>query len=277
MPFENSTNGSVIYTLDLFADRRNAYPDICVSGEAYLAIHHCLLGYTSATQSATPLPNGHQGGLSTGSLNLHDDAGAKPIQSLQHVKRIYTHPQAFGQCDVFLSNYLKGVERHEVSSTSKAAEIVSKDSTKMSAAISSHVAAKVHHLSVLAQNIEDRDDNTTRFLLLSSKARHPDVLTEGSSGHGSKTLVSFTIDQRVPGALADALTVFKSYGLNLTSINSRPTKEARWDYVFFVEFQGSRLADPQGRVTAALKDLATVAKGWRWLGSWSDELRRRPT
>jgi prephenate dehydratase len=87
-----------------------------------------------------------------------------------------------------------------------------------------------------------------------------------------KTLVSFTVAQHgAPGALADCLAVFKKHEISLTSINSRPSGEASWHYVFFVEFKGRKRAEGQGGVVnAALGDLGAVAKDWRWLGSFED-------
>ncbi|KAI9847824.1 MAG: prephenate dehydratase [Sclerophora amabilis] len=260
VPFENSTNGSVVYTLDLFADRQRTNPDVFVCGEAYLDVHHHLLGHSSLTAS----PIGSGDATPTANVPAPSRPRATPLASLDHVNRVYSHPQAFGQCESFLSTYLKGVERHEVSSTSKAAQIVAQDPTKTSAAISSKIAARVHGLNTLARGIEDREDNTTRFL----------ILRKGVEDFGqvkvekSKSLVSFTIDHCAPGALAEALTVFKEHALNLTSINSRPSRLARWNYIFFVEFSG----DGVQLLEVAFGDLQKVTTGWRWLGTWKDEL-----
>ena len=279
VPFENSTNGSVVYTLDLFADRQNAYPDICVAGEAYLDVHHFLLGHEAAVSAiASPIESG--GSTPTLTTPRPSHARTKPMRSLKHIKRLYSHPQAFGQCEIFLSANLKGIERHEVSSTSKAAEIVAKDGTQSSAAIASEIAAKIQKLAVLAEGIEDREDNTTRFFTLKrmddpeiEQAQPPKHQHQHQHQH-YKTLVAFTIDHLSPGALADALNVFKAHGLNLTSINSRPSRIAPWHYIFFVEFQGGKTVDLDGSVKAAFQELERVAKAWRWLGSWPDESRR---
>ena len=277
VPFENSTNGSVLYTLDLFADRQSQYPDVYVCGEAYLDVHHCLLGYASGhcleersiSGDATP----------TRKQPSPTKPRTQPIRDLQHIKRIYSHPQAFGQCEVFLSTFLKGVERQEVSSTSKAAEIVSQDSTRSTAAISSKVAAGVHGLDVLAQGIEDRDDNTTRFFFIRNGTRPEDPTKQLSwqretDAQAWKTLVAFTINHNSAGALADALMVFKTYVLNLTSINSRPSRINPWHYIFFIEFGGRKEEDGKGNVAEALKHLATVTEGCRWHGSWIDRVKR---
>lgn len=193
------------------------------------------------------------------------------MHSIKHIKRIYTHPQAFGQCENFLQSYLKGVERIDVSSTSRAAEMVKEDTSCESAAIASSLAADVHGLDILARGIEDREDNTTRFFIIrkgvDEKAK--------KSCNPTKSLISFTVDHRLPGALADVLECFRKARLNLTSINSRPSKVVPFQYIFFVEFEGSRLRDPHGRVEAALSDLSKHTQSWRWLGSFDDRLSRR--
>ena len=165
------------------------------------------------------------------------------------------------------------MERQEVSSTSKAAEVVSKDVSKTTAAISSKIAAEVHGLDVLAKGIEDREDNTTRFFILQKAVDAANgscvtAPTDDENGQGWKSLVLFTIDHKSAGALADALMVFKTFGLNLTSINSRPSRIRPWHYIFFVEFQGRRELNGKGTVNQALEKLKETTEDWRWLGSW---------
>lgn len=275
VPFENSTNGSVVYTLDLFADRQLQYPDVLVCGEIFLNVHHHLLGYPSGLPQDDNLISGD----STPTLKIPSPSKPKtrPMTSLKHVKRIYSHPQAFGQCEAFLATYLRGVERHEASSTSKAAEIVSQDTTRSTAAISSKVAAHVHGLGILAKGIEDRDDNTTRFFVLCQGPeglRSPEnELTKTDRNEDPwKTLVAFTINHQSPGALADALMVFKTYDLNLTSINSRPSRISPWHYIFFVEIEGKREPSGVGKVNEALERLKATTEGCRWHGSWRNRM-----
>jgi prephenate dehydratase len=202
----------------------------------------------------------------------------QPLTTLKHIEKIYSHPQAFGQCETFLGAFLKGVERIDVSSTSKAAEMVKGDMTGISAAIASKVAAEVHGLTALAKGIEDREDNITRFFILRKGMGNFKDGDNSQSSKGtfspSKSLVSFTVDHKSPGALADVLDCFRRYKLNLTSINSRPSRITPFQYIFFVEFEGSKLHDPDGSVNEALGSLNKVAKSWRWLGSWEDRLRR---
>lgn len=269
VPFENSTNGAVIFTLELLADRDNLYPDVYVCGESYLDVSHYLLGRkaTSAVVADSPEVSGTS--TPTTSFPTPPKPKVKPLSSLNHIKRIHTHPQAYGQCEAFLGAYMKGVERRDESSTSRSAEIVKADLTGESAAIASGLAAKIHDLDILAAGIEDREDNTTRFLILRKGVDNSGKKTDNPT----KSLISFTVDHGSPGALADVLECFRRCKLNLTSINSRPTKVVRFQYIFFVEFEGSRLDDRDGRVEGALKSLEQYTQNWRWLGSWDDKLR----
>lgn len=289
VPFENSTNGSVVFTLDLFADQGAKHPDIVVCGERYVEVHHCLLGRSAAAaasnQGATgpakvlqeetksPSSSGHATPI-PGNPNPSSSRAA-PLTSLSHIKKVYSHPQAWGQCKVFLSCYLKGVERQDVSSTSRAAELVAADETNTTAAISSGIAAQMTGLDFLARDIEDEKDNATRFLII--RRRSPEdsasaTRTVEDEQRQSKSLLSFTVSHTDPGALADALAVFKTHGINLTSINPRPSGEAPWHYMFFVEFQGRR---GHPAVDDTLTGLDNVVRSWRWLGSWENALEKR--
>jgi prephenate dehydratase len=171
------------------------------------------------------------------------------------------------------------VEQQDVSSTSKAAEYVAQDDTGTSAAISSKIAADLNGLDVLAEGIEDNEGNSTRFFIL---RRKEDVLTSDGQEHDVdettemqryKSLVSFTVDHGEPGALADCLAVFKRHNLNLTNIPTRPSGDAPWHYIFFVEFLGKKRSHGEGAVNTAMKELSGVARSSRWLGSWKSALK----
>lgn len=213
---------------------------------------------------------------------------ARPVGDLSRIRKLYSHPQAWGQCKVFLNTYLKGVERQDVSSTSRAAQLVAGDESGESAAVSSVIAAQIHGLDLLAKGIEDRGDNTTRFLVLKkAETDSPAAPTSASRSETKgddrsketpsdwKTLVSFTVDHANPGSLAHSLAVFEKYGLNLTSINTRPSGVENWNYIFFVELKGKKEDDTDdGPVNKALRDLDGVCRAWRWLGSWENRLAR---
>lgn len=278
-PFENSTNGSVVFTLDHFADRSAVYPDISVCAEIYQDVHHCIVGHASevaaSNTTTTSAPT-----LAT--TTARDLPLSTPSHSLSHIQRIYSHPQAFGQCTKFLDAYLRGVETIDCSSTSRAAELARDDATGTSAAISSATAAEVAGggVQVLARNIEDREDNTTRFFVLkrqtdaSSTSSPPSLPPPRPTGDddgvigATKSLMSFTVPHRSPGALAGVLDCFRKGGLNLTSINLRPSQVEPFQYIFFVEFEGHRFHDAEGKVRTVMEEVGKVAQGSRWLGSW---------
>jgi len=206
------------------------------------------------------------------------------VGDVSKIKKLYSHPQAWGQCKVFLDTYLKGVERQDVSSTSRAAQLVAEDASGESAAVSSVIAAKIHGLELLARGIEDRGDNTTRFFVIrkaSSTAAPAKSTTEKEEAKDEvqpgdwKTLISFTVDHANPGSLAHSLAVFERHGLNLTSINTRPSGVENWNYIFFVELKGKRgEGTDDGPVNRALRELDGVCRSWRWLGSWENRLAR---
>ncbi|RJE22129.1 Prephenate dehydratase [Aspergillus sclerotialis] len=260
IPFENSTNGSVVQTLDLLADRKDLYKDVKVCGEHYLTVHHCLLARKDAFPSNPP--------------------------DYSSITKLYTHPQAWGQCEIFLSKHFKGVERQDVSSTSKAAEIVLKTPTELSAAIASKFAAEYHGLAILAENIEDKADNTTRFLVLRNvksertaqitfdQVKGPVIQERSELAVPRKTLISFLLRQNAPGALADALLVFKDHGMNLTSISTRPSHRQAWRYVFFVEGQRVLTDENKEAVDRILQSLRAVTDSCRDWGTWKDQLLR---
>ncbi|KAI4610053.1 uncharacterized protein J4E87_010888 [Alternaria ethzedia] len=207
VPFENSSNGSVVFTLDLFADLNNKYPDILVTGEAYVAVKHCLLGYSNASSTGERDGDGRDG------------RDGKDGNTFSHIKKLYSHPQAWGQCKNFLAKYLKTAERHDVSSTSKAAEIASQDKTGESAALSSEIAAELFGLDVLAKEINDKKGNSTRFFVIRRKdddampstttptptptTPPPPPSTSSNNANTWKSLVTFTIEHSNPGALAN--------------------------------------------------------------------------
>ena len=288
VPFENSSNGPVVFTLDLLIDRTEDYPDIHVCGEAYMDVQHCLLGHVPKSPDKDPL-SPHSSGCATPTKSKPNprEPRSKPLTSLKHIQRVYSHPQAFGQCEAFLSTYLKGVERREVSSTSYAASIVAKDSQEddlppgATAAISSALAADIHNLTIMATGIQDAEDNTTRFLIIQKghvnleyQGLLPSKLyVETGADTSRKALIAFTIKHETRGTLANALLVFKHHGLNITSINSRPSRIRPWHYIFMVEVEGTRELEDPDHLRMALEDLDTITEGNKWLGCWVDRFK----
>jgi prephenate dehydratase len=207
VPFENSTNGQVVFTYDLLRDwyipslNRAGTPTFKIVAEQYVSIHHNFL--SNATSRAD-------------------------------IKTIYSHPQVWTQVKSFMTNIPSNIAKIDTSSTSKAAELVHNDKTNTSACISSKMSADLFKLPILDSAIEDNPNNTTRFLVLGYE---PVESQSKDSKH--ITTVLFTLNNDNPGALCDVLYCFKKNGVNLGSISSRPSHIEQWQYVFFVEISGS--------------------------------------
>jgi chorismate mutase / prephenate dehydratase len=202
VPIENSTEGIVTYTLDLFTDS-----DLKIYGEIFLDINHNLMS---------------------------------KYKKLSDIKKVYTHVQVLGQCRNWLEKNLPNAELIETDSTTLAAQRAAKESG--TAAISSDLAAEKYKLNILASNIQDLSTNKTRFFVISKKM--------SSKVENSKTSVLFSVKDR-PGALFDMLTPFKESNINLTKIESRPTKKRAWEYIFYIDFLGH--SDDKNIVTALNK------------------------
>ncbi|CAG8705728.1 5529_t:CDS:2, partial [Racocetra fulgida] len=144
---------------------------------------------------------------------------------------------AFGQCQRWLDTHLKGVQRIDTFSTSKAAELATVEPA--SAAISNLICADLYGLNVLAYDIQDQKDKPT---------------------NNDKTLLLFTVDHRKPGALCDSLRIFKDNNINLTKIDSRPSLQRPWHYVFFVELQGHKDDDDVKKSLEELKEFCLDLK-----------------
>jgi chorismate mutase/prephenate dehydratase len=189
VPVENSNEGVVSYTLDMFMDY-----DLKISGEVMLKISH----------------------------NLLSRSGDKT-----KIRKIYSHPQPTAQCRKWLERNVPGIPILESTSTARAAEMASKEDD--AAAIASEVAAKIYDLHFVERHIEDYKDNFTRFFVIS---------WEPSKKTGrDKTSIMFSTKDR-PGALFTILEPFKQAKINLTKIESRPSKRKAWEYIFFVDMGG---------------------------------------
>jgi len=181
---------------------------------------------------------------------------------LEDVKSVVSHPQPLAQCRGWLDRCLPGIARVEAPSTSAAARQAGADASL--AAIGSALAAEVYGLQVVESAIEDRHDNTTRFLLLGREQPEP-------SGNDLTSLV-FTLRKDESGALHRLLSPFARCGVNLTSLQLRPLAGKPWEYLFFVDVEGHR---DEPRVREALEAAATAANSHRVLGSYPRAARRR--
>ena len=174
---------------------------------------------------------------------------AAPRTELKDIKIIYSHPQAIAQCRDFIEKSLPNVQARDASSTAAAVN-VAKD-MENTAAIGSKLAAKVYDMNILKEKIEDNPNNFTRFLVLAKKDADP-------TGY-DKTSIIFSV-QHFPGALHKALGVFAGRGINLTKIESRPTKDKPWEYIFFCDFEGHRTDKKLHEAFMELRNTTIVLK-----------------
>lgn len=173
---------------------------------------------------------------------------------LDEIKKIYSKMEVFGQCRHWLQEHMPKVDYVETASTTRAAQIAVKE--KGAAAIASLLAADIYHLRVVKKGIEDSSHNITRFLVIGTE--------DASSTGEDRTSILFSIRDKV-GALHDMLVPFSDNKINLTKIESRPSKKKAWDYYFFVDFEGHR-EDP--KIKKALSRLDGMCKFLKILGSY---------
>jgi len=176
--------------------------------------------------------------------------------TLDKINVVYSNPQVFGQCRNWLQANLPQAECCGTASTTQATLMALKN--KRSAAIASELASKVYKLRIVKRGIEDLAHNITRFLVISIE----DVPPTGND----RTSLLFSIKDKV-GALHDMLVPFARYKINLTKIESRPSKKRAWDYYFFVDIDGHRL---DKNVQKALSQLENKCKYLKILGSYPD-------
>lgn len=169
--------------------------------------------------------------------------------SIRDIKKVISHPQAIAQCRDFLKSKLPKSERIEIASTSAAVKAV-KGTTDM-AAIGSELAAKSYKMKILCAGIEDNPNNSTRFFVLSQQ--------ELAQTGNDKTTIIFSV-KHAPGALYDALGVFASRNINLTKIESRPTRKKPWEYIFYCGFEGHKDEKLIQEVLNELKDKTIFMK-----------------
>lgn len=150
----------------------------------------------------------------------------------EDIKRIYSKPEVFAQCHKWLGATLKGIQTIPVASTARAAQMAAEEDG--AAAIGSITAAELYGLKVIYENIEDIANNVTRFLVLAKEDSKPT--------DADKTAILFSTSHKA-GALSDVLEVFKRHEVNLTNIESRPSKKREWEYYFFMDFLGHHTQD----------------------------------
>jgi len=230
VPIENSVEGSINETYDMLVSS-----NLSVVGEVVLRVVHCLIALRTA--------------------------------KLAGIKVVYSHPQALAQCRNFVTSMR--IEPIVTYDTAGSVKMIKEKGLEGAAAIAGERAAEIYGLKVLKKGIEDYPTNSTRFLIVSREAAEEDragrpSARRGGISHGSKTSLIFSVPH-TPGSLYNALEVFAREKINLTKIESRPTKERPWEYYFFLDFEGHR---EDRKVVKVLTELATKTAFMKVLGSY---------
>ncbi len=216
VPVENSTEGAISRTLDLLLTK-----DLKICGEIILPVHHFFLSKN---------------------------------KNLKKIKTIYAHGQSLAQCHDWLMNNAPDIKKVAVMSNAEGAKLASKE--KNTAAIASNRAADLFNLGTLFENIEDEQNNSTRFLVLSSQNVKP-------SNNDKTSIVVATKNK--PGAIAELVAPFAKNKVSMTKLESRPAKIGMWEYVFFIDIEGHQT---NKSVKAALNVIESKASFMKILGSY---------
>jgi len=215
VPVENSTEGVVTHTLDMFVDS-----DLKIVSQIVLPVQQCLLSNSPRAK----------------------------------IKKLYAHPQSLAQCRGWIQNNLPRVEIIETSSNARSAELAAKE--KNTAAIAGILAAEKYGLEILEQDIQDNAANATRFLVLGRQCGPP-------TGHDRTSLMVSVTDKI--GALHEALAAFRRHKINMTKIESRPSKRKAWEYFFFIDCDGHA---QDKNVAQAIRHLGEHCNFVKILGSY---------
>jgi len=211
VPVENSTEGVINHTLDMFLRS-----PLFICGEVGLRIHHHLLSMEAEKSTVT---------------------------------RVFSHQQSLAQCRGWLDRNLPSAEQITVGSNAEAARLAAREPG--SAAIAGEMAAELYRLKGLARNIEDEPDNTTRFLVIGRQKAL-------SSGDDKTSILCAT--RNVAGGLSLLLTPLAKHGISMTRIESRPSRQGNWDYVFFIDIEGHQDDPKLARALEALNEQARLLK-----------------
>jgi prephenate dehydratase len=193
-------------------------------------------------------------------LAVHQNLLAPPGTALSDVERVVSFPHATAQCRRWLLANLPGVEEVAATSTAEGVRQVGEDRPPGTAAIGTRLAASLYGLEVLGADIEDHDDNTTRFVLVA----RPEYGIPAPTGHDKTSIVCFQLHDR-PGSLHAILGQFSARNLNLTKLESRPSKRGLGDYCFIMDVDGH--VDDEV-VADCLRDLHATLPAVKFLGSY---------
>jgi len=215
VPVENSTEGVVTHTLDMFVDS-----DLKIVSQIVLPVQQCLMSNSPRAK----------------------------------IKKLYSHPQSLAQCRGWIQNNLPRVEIVETSSNARSAELAAQE--KDSAALGGILTAEKYGLKVLEQDIQDNATNVTRFLVLGRQCSPP-------TGNDRTSLMISVADKS--GALHSAIAAFRRFKINMTKIESRPSKRKAWEYFFFIDCAGHC---QDAKVEKAIAELGKHCNFVKILGSY---------
>jgi chorismate mutase/prephenate dehydratase len=215
VPVENSTEGVVTHTLDMFVDS-----DLKIVAQIILPVQQCLISKSPRSK----------------------------------IKKLFVHPQSLAQCRAWLQKNLPQADIIETSSNARSAELSAQE--KNTGAIAGMLAAEKYGLDVLEKDIQDNAANATRFLVLGRQCSPP-------TGN-DRTSLMVSISDKV-GALHHALAAFRRYKINLTKIESRPSKRKAWEYFFFIDCDGHQ---HDRKVSKAIEALGNECSFVKVLGSY---------
>jgi prephenate dehydratase len=217
VPAENSLEGSVVRTFDLLLER-----NLKIMGESILKVSHCLI--------------------------------ANKDVAIEDIKKVYSHPQALGQCRAYLDSH--EIEPVSWYDTAGSVKMIKDEGLTDAAAIASSRAAEVFDMIILDRGIETNDENYTRFFVIG----YDSITPTGND----KSTIAYVVEHK-PGSLLESLRVFASRRLNLTKIESRPLLGRPWEYIFFVDIE-AHVEDR--KMKEALKNLADTTNFIKILGSY---------
>jgi len=191
-------------------------------------------------------------------INVQLNLLARPGVAIEQIERVVSIPVAAAQCRTFLHDHLPGVEMVAANSTAEAAQIVADGDDGRIASISTALAAEMYGLEVLAEDVEDHPENQTRFVAVTPHG------VPAPTGHDKTSIVVFQRTDR-PGSLLGILHEFAARAINLTKLESRPTKKGLGDYCFLIDLEG-HIADEV--VGDCLRDLRAKCEDIKFLGSY---------
>ena len=236
------------------------YPSIA------LALQSVVRG--EATQAVVPIENSIEGSVTIvldtlwqSSLQVHWELTI-PIfhgllsfsSSLEQLKTVYSHPQALAQCQKWLENYLPQVQLVPTKSTTEGIKLLSDDLS--AAVIASPKASQLYQVPLLETDIKDNPDNCTRFWIVGSN----------KSDLGSHLSLAFSLPKNGPGVLVKALEIFARREINLSKIESRPTKRSLGEYIFFIDLEGN---SHDSEIAEAMRELSSCTEILKTFGNYN--------